>query len=39
MGKGLLQKERSAHFVRVGGDVGLCGGVHTEKLELVNTGL
>lgn len=38
MGKGLLQKERLAHLISVSGNVRLCGGIHIEKFELVNTG-
>lgn len=38
MGKGLLQKERLAHLISLSSGVGLCGGIHVEKLELVNTG-
>lgn len=38
MGKGLLQKERLAHLISVSGNVRLCGGIHIEKFEHVNTG-
>jgi len=38
MGKGLLQKERLAHLISASGNVRLCGGIHIEKFELVNTG-